>query len=352
MGLFGKMFGGGEPKPPRWGKGFETKARFDDFIEWLQSDLERRGIPQLSKVLRTGAMSVRLPRRNVTVSFFKVADRFAKTDDPNTWRKELDDLLMARIERTTLNEADEAAEAEVPPNRPAPSAPPADSEGPSWSKAKGLLKTQFFSTEYVEAMKLDRDAMVTADFAPGLVAVLMYDHGGFEHTVPVSHLEQWSAHLEDAEDAIGYGLNHVRETEAVQIQTVEAMPGVKGELIVGNGFFVSTWAAEHEPDEGDEWPHGVLMAFPSRHGALFHALKDESAAGAYGWMASIARQLHTEYPDPISAKVYWRREEDWVELPYDFQEGGGADGQPRIELKPPPEFIKLLRDLGADLGGG
>ena len=28
MGLFGKIFGGGgEPKPPRWARAFETKAR-------------------------------------------------------------------------------------------------------------------------------------------------------------------------------------------------------------------------------------------------------------------------------------------------------------------------------------
>ncbi|MCA9546958.1 MAG: hypothetical protein KC613_21295 [Myxococcales bacterium] len=351
MGLFGKIFGGGgEPKPPRWARAFETKARFDDFIEWLQSDLERRGIPQLSKTLRMGAMTVRMPKRDVTVSFFKVADRLAATEDPEARRREVDDLLMARLGRSTLHEA--ADEPAMPEDRPAPTAPPADAEGPGWAKAKGLLKTQFFSTEYVEGMNLDRSAMVTADFAPGLVAVLMYDHGGFEHTVPKAHLAAWKGHVEDAEDAIAYGLAHVRETEAVQVQTVEAMPGVEGQLIVGNGFFVSAWAAEHEPEEGEAWPHGVLLAFPSRHGALFHPLKDKSAAGAYGWMASIARQLHQEYPDPLSPKVYWRRDEDWVELPYVFQAAQDEGGQPRIELQPPRDFIKLLRDLGADLGDG
>lgn len=349
MGLFGKMFGGGDPKPPRWGKAFGTKARFDDFIEWLQGDLERRGIPQLSKTLRVGAMSVRLPKRNVTVSFFKVVDRFAETDDPTEWRKELDDLLMARIERTTLVDAPD--EPEVPADRPAPT-PPKDGEGPAWSKAKGLLKTQLFSAEYVEAMSLDRAAMVTADFAPGLVAVLVYDHGGFEHTVPVAHLAQWSEHLEDAEDAIAYGLAHVRETEAVQVEDNEVMPGVQGQGIVGNGFFVSSWAAEVEPEDGEDWPHGVLLAFPSRHLALCHPIKDASATGAYGWMAGTAHQFHKDYPDPISPKVYWRREEDWVELPYTYKAPSGEGEQPRIELSPPVDFIKLLRDLGADLGNG
>ncbi len=350
MGLFGNLFGGGgEPKPPRWAKAFETKARFDTWIEWLQSDLERRGIPQLSKALRMGAISVRLPKRNVTVSFFKTADRYAATDDPEAWRRELDDLLMARLERTHLHDdgGDDAPAAQAPPERPAPAAPPADQDGPTWAKASGLLKTQFFSEAYVEALKINRDAMVTADFAPGLIAVLMYDHGGFEHTVPRAHLAAWSAHIEDAEDAIAYGLAKVRETEVVQMQTVEPFPGVEGHLFVGNGYFVSAWAAEHEPEDGEAWPHGVLLAFPSRHGALFHPLLDGGAAGALGWIASVAHQIHEEYPDPISPEVYWRREDDWVALPYHLEKG--EDGAPRIELRPPAEFMALLKTLGADL---
>ena len=59
-----------------------------------------------------------------------------------------------------------------------------------------------------------------------------------------------------------------------------------------------------------------------------------------------------QYPDPISPKVYWRREEDWVELPYTYKAPSGEGEQPRIELSPPVDFIKLLRDLGADLGNG
>ena len=68
MGFFQRLFFGGPPKPPRWGAPFGTLERFEAFLDWLQEELENRGIPQLSKVLRTGGFVVKLPKKNVTLA--------------------------------------------------------------------------------------------------------------------------------------------------------------------------------------------------------------------------------------------------------------------------------------------
>jgi hypothetical protein len=351
VGFFGKLFGGGggAPKPPRWGKSFETLDRYNIWLEWLQDDLERRGIPQLSKTLRMGAMTVKLEKKNVTVSFFKLVEACAITEDQTVWTRELDDLLNARIGKPRLIEDPGPMEdpfAQMPPERPVPTA--AEGDGPAWTKARGLIKTQFFSEEYVEGLNLARDAMITGDFAPGLVAVLMYDHGGFEQTVPRTHAEAWG---KSDHELLGYGFLHVRETETVETQNVEGMPGVFGNLVMGNGYFVSAWAATIEPPEGETWPDGILISFPSRHGAMYHVIDSAQVVGALGWMSGITDKLSKEYADPISSRVYWRRGETWTLMPYTIQQLEGED-TPRIELNPPRDFAEILQKYAPDQMSG
>ena len=341
MGFLGKLFGGGgPPKPPRWAKAFETLERFDVWIEWLQDDLERRGIPQLTKTLRMGAIKVRLEKRDATVSFFKLVVACAEDgDDKEAWSRHLDDLLNARLGKPRLMDDPGPMEdpfVQMPPEREAPTA--ATGDGPSWEKARSLIKAQFFSEAYVEALNLSRDEMITGDFAPGLVAVLMYDHGGFEHTVPRKHAEAWG---KDDNELLSYGFIHVRETETVQVQEVEGMPGVFGNLVMGNGYFVSAYAASVSPPEGESWPDGVLISFPSRHGALYHVIDGPQVVNALGWISGITHKLHGEYADPISDKVYWRRGDLWTEMVYKVEQIEGEE-LPRIELNPPQSFAEVL----------
>lgn len=337
MGFFGKLFGGGgPPKPPRWGAPFETLARFDGFMEWLQEDLENRGIPQLSKVLRSGGFVVKLPKKNVTLMLDVLAKACGGSDDPTVWARALDGYLTERIGGPRLG-----AEGPVVLRAP-PSAPAASTAAPDFAAVKNQLKVQLYGPAGLASLGLDTTDLVTRTLAPGLVGLLVWDKGGSEQVVPRRFAQAWG---EDEVELVNLGLANVRRTETTELQSIEGAPGLVSQLVVGPGHYVAAWTLGVTPPAGTTWPAGVLLALPSRHSALFHPITGPMAVAAYGWLAGVVRKLHAEYDDPVSDQVWWLRGDKLVALPARLVPGD--DGEPRLELAPPPEFAALFGGVAA-----
>lgn len=337
MGFFGKLFGGGgPPKPPRWGAPFETLARFDVFLEWLQEDLENRGIPQLSKVLRAGGFIVKLPKKNVTLMLDVLARACAGTDDPIAWSQALDAYLTERIGGPRLGEAGPVV------LRAPPSAPAASAAAPSFEGIRDQLKVQLYGPAGLASLGFNIDELVSRTLATGLTALVVWDKGGSEQVIPARFAEAWG---QSPAQLVNLGLSNVRRTEQVETQVVDAAPGLVGNLIVGPGHYVAAWALGLTPPEGTTWPQGVLLALPSRQSALYHPVDGPAALQAYGWLAGVARKLHDEYDDPISDQVWWLRGDKLLPMPSRIVPD--ANGQPRLELSPPAEFAILFGGLAA-----
>lgn len=330
MGFFQRLFFGGPPKPPRWGAPFGTLERFEAFLDWLQEELENRGIPQLSKVLRTGGFVVKLPKKNVTLVLEGLARECATSDDPVLWGRALDGLLAAQLGRPDLHSG------EAPVLRPAPTLPAQGEAAPDFESVAGQLRVQLYSPKGLAGLGLSLESVVHQSLHPELHAVLLWEQGGRAHFVPLRFAEAWQR---EAQTLIDRGWQNVRQTEAVQQQTLEGPEGLQGQLVAGAGHYAAAWVARISPPEGERWPEGVLLALSCEHAAAFHPVRRGQAMAAYAWLAGLSIKLHDEYDHPISDTIWWRQGAQFIALPI----RRASQDQVSHELLPAPEFIERFR---------
>jgi hypothetical protein len=95
--------------------------------------------------------------------------------------------------------------------------------------------------------------------------------------------------------------------------------------------FVATLGLAADDLLGPPTPHGALVAMPSGHIMLCHAIADRRSLRALEAMAAGSLQAHESGPAPLSPDLFWKRGDRFVALPVRREEG-------EVKCELPKEF--------------
>jgi hypothetical protein len=206
---------------------------------------------------------------------------------------------------------------------------------PSFESVKAMLKVRIYPEDYGAGLPSGELLLVKRALAPGLIAALAIDYPKRVASVPPDTAEGWGVTVDDL---FGIGLANVREQDRPGVQRQPLDGGGSISVLIGDSFFVSTWALMLEDFTIPSSPHGAIVAIPNRHVVVFQPIVDLSVVEGTQAVIALAVQMYRDGPGPISPNLYWRRGDSLTLLPTRY---AGKTAY----FEPPAEFIEVLNQL-------
>ena len=262
---------------PEWGRLFSASA-YAAFIEAVRAELAARQEPfELhEEYARIGAPGWELP-------LLPLAQRCAGLE-PTSWAGCIREELERRaIEEKLGRELDEVRG--------------------DFTRAVRLLKLRVQRAETVGP------GAISAPIAGDLHAVLVLDLPSFVTPVRAADLASWDR---PAEGLVQAAVENVKAREQVEVKPME-IAGTRLFAVSGKSVFVATLGLTVEDLVGRA-PLGTLLAMPSGHILLCHAIVDRRSLRALEAMAAGALQAFEGGPAPLSPDLLWKKGDRFVAL--------------------------------------
>jgi hypothetical protein len=260
---------------PAWARIFDAPA-YQSFVEAVREELAARGEPfELfdDHARLTGWDLPLLP----------LAQECA-TVPPAEWRGRVRALLERRSAEEKLGRELDAVRGD-------------------FAKARRILK--------VRVQRGAGASEIGAAVAGGLHAVLVLDLPSFVTPVRPADLASWER---PAEELVALALANVKAQEQVELKPIE-VAGARIFAVSGASPFVATLGLAAEDLLGPAGPFGSLIAMPSSHILLCHAIAGQSSLKALEAMAAGSLQAFESGPAPLSPDLLWKSGDRFVALP-------------------------------------
>jgi hypothetical protein len=250
---------------PEWGRLFDAQG-YAAFIEAVRAVLEQRGEP------------------------FELHEEYARVGDCDVPL-----LPLAKLPRDGLGKAiDERLAAESLGRE-------LDSLRGDFAKARPRLKLRLQTSP----------GTVSAPVVPGLHAALVLDLPSFITPVRQADLAAWER---PAAELVTLALENVKAQERVELKPME-IAGTRIYAVSGQSMFVASLGLAAEDLLGPPTEFGALLAVPSSHILLCHALADQRSLAALEAMAAGALQAFENGPSPLLPHLLWKRGDRFLALP-------------------------------------
>ena len=278
---------------PEWGRLFDAQG-YAGFIEAVRAELERRAEPFSlhDSFARVGEWELPL---------LPLAQRCSAAPR-ESWPEEVRRELERRAAEEKLGRELDAVRGD-------------------FHKARPALKLRVQRAETVGPNA------VSAPIAGALRAVLVLDLPSFVTPVRPADLAAWDR---PAEQLVRQALENVKTQEQVELKPME-IAGTRVFAVSGRSLFVATLGLAAEDLLGSTGELGALVAMPSAHILLCHALADARSLKALEAMAAGSLQAFESGPDQLSPDLLWKRGDRFLALPVRRE-----DGEVKCEL--PREF--------------
>lgn len=158
---------------------------------------------------------------------------------------------------------------------------------------------------------------ISAPIAGGLHAVLVLDLPSFVTPVRPADLAAWE---KPAAELVALAIENVKGQEHVELKPLE-VAGARIFAVSGPSLFVATLGLAAEDLLGPPGPLGALVAMPSSHILLCHAIAGKSSLKALEAMAAGSLQAFEGGPSPLSPDLFWKLADRFVPLPVRRENG-------------------------------
>lgn len=170
---------------------------------------------------------------------------------------------------------------------------------------------------------------------PGTVTVLVVDLPSSVANIPRDEVGRWR--LSD-EELFAAARESTRVLAESHKEEVELSDTVTVTLIGGDSYFAASNVLLLDQHHECIGPHGALVGVPHRHAAIVYPVTGIEVVHAVNGLIPVIHGMHQEGPGSISPSLYWYRDGEFLELPYEI----GEDG---IRFIPPEAFVLLLNRL-------
>ena len=315
MGFLRRLVGGAEP-PPDWSP-FDDGRTHQAFLETVEADLRRRGVPfemgdgvvLVPTIGAEGDAPTQLGLSNVSQQCAAI--------DPEEWPAMVATHFSAM--RSILGRDIDALAAD-------------------YEQARPVLAVRLMPDESTGGTVIPGSAIHPV--APGILAVLVFDFPDSTATLSHEHLEGWPV---DLEGAMELGLR-ILDREPRPLRDDVQQGDVRFSVWYGDSFYVATWAMRLEallpPGTTD-----ALVAVPNRHTLAAHPIVDADAVSSLQAIYRLAIELYRDGPGSISDQVYWWHAGGFTVIPHHTT---GRD----VTVVPPDGLLAVFEAVVARSDGG
>lgn len=297
-----------EPDPAPWWAEFFTGAQYADFIAEVLSYFNRQGA-------------------KVEIDEGVVCRQDGSDDPPRMGL-----LNLAQV----CNQADRADWSAIISDHFGKVSSPREFEAGlarrSFEDIAPLLAARLWSDEILGT--LSEDKIICREDLHGTITALVFDLPESVRNVTREEADRWDR---SDDELFSVAVANVRNMPAEAFeQEVEG-----GRLLgfTGNSFFVASRALFLEDYPHCIGPKGSLVAVPHRHMLLCCPIEDLGVLKVLNLFISATRGMFRDGPGSISPNVYWYRDGEMTNLPYET-------GDNEVRFMPPPEFVTMLGEFG------
>jgi hypothetical protein len=313
MGFLRRLIGGAEP-PPEWSP-FDDGRTHREFIDAVEDDLRRRGVP-----FEMGDGVVLIPTegddRPAEYGLSNLSQQCA-AGDRDDW---------SRIIATHFTSVFSIRGRDL------------DALAADYEQVRPILQIRLMPDASMGGV--DVPGSVVRPIAPGIHAVLVYDFPDSTASVHDEHLGAWPV---DVDEAFDQGLRNLDQEPAPLSDDMEVEPETSVRVWYGDSFYVATRLLRL----ADLLPPGTtdaLVAVPNRHTLLVHPIVDGGALAAMQPIYRLAMQLFREGPGSISDQSYWWHEGRLEQIPHHTK---GRD----VTVVPPDGLLAVFEQVIARTEG-
>ena len=272
---------------PAWGRIFDDQA-YAAFGAALREELTRRG---LSHEINRDVVRIESGGASFEIPLLPLAEACAQAPR-EAWPAVVGKALEVRLDAEKLGlELDQVRG--------------------DFSKARSRIKLRLSRAAEVGPNQ------ISAPVAGDVRAVMVLDLPSFVTPVRPADLAAWE---QPADQMVKLALENVKTQEHVQLQPME-IAGAKVYAVSGQSVFIATLGLAAEDLVGPSAKFGALVAFPSRHILLCHALADQRSHQVLQAMAAGSMQAFLGGPGALTPDLFWKRADRFVNLPVREEQG-------------------------------
>jgi hypothetical protein len=313
MGFLRRLIGGAEP-PPDWSP-FEDDRTHRVFIDAVEADLGRRGVPF---EMGDGVVLIQTEGDDQPAEYglSNLSQQCAAADRPD-WSR----IIAAHFTSVFSIKGRDL-----------------DALAADYEQVRSILQVRLMPDESMGGA--DVPGSVVRPIAPGIHAVLVYDFPDSTASVHEGHLATWPV---EADQVFDQAMRNLDNEPAPLSDDMEVEPGTSVRVWYGDSFYVATRVLRLT----DLLPPGTtdaLVAVPNRHTLLVHPIVDGGAVAAMQPIYRLAVQLFREGPGSISDQPYWWHEGRLEQIPH---HANGRD----VTVVPPDGLLAVFEQVIARTEG-
>ena len=314
MGFLRRLVGGAEP-PPDWSP-FDDGRTHQAFVDAVEADLRRRGVP-----FEMGDGVVAIPTegedRPAEYGLSNLSQQCAVSD-----RGDWSTVIATHFTSVFSIKGRDL-----------------DALAADYEQVRQILQVRLMPDASMGGV--DVPGSVVRPIAPGIQAVLVYDFPDSTASVHEDHLASWPV---DPDAAFDQAIRNLDQEPAPLRDDMEVEPGTSVRVWYGDSFYVATRLLRLK----ELIPLGTtdaLVAVPNRHTLLVHPIVDGGAVAAMQPIYRLAVQLFREGPGSISDQPYWWHEGALEQIPHHTK---GRD----VTVVPPDGLLAVFEAVIARSEGG
>lgn len=304
-----------KPAVPQWANYFNG-TEYEIFITLVQEYFNKE---QIAYSIANGIVEVRSDRfgGENSLGLSNLAQR-CKQELPSEWQEIISGQFTQIEESIRLdNEFSEKAH--------------------DFSFVQQYIGVKLYHKDYARHLNENGSANIARPVTEDIICMLTFD---FPHSVK-SIIEEDTAKWDRSLDELfELGIQNIKDHYDVDLD-LKQIGGVHCWAAEEEHFYAPNLILDIKNHPEVIGTKGCIVAIPTRHIILFYPIEDLAVIDACNTLMPIVSALYNEGPGSISDGLYWYNNASFIKLTYKIMEKD-------IKFSPPPAFVDLLNELGAD----
>ena len=194
------------------------------------------------------------------------------------------------------------------------------------------IGVRLYHKEYIEAV--GKENTVYKELTDEIVELLVFD---LPHTVTSIKPENVTAWNKQTKELFDIGFKNIKSNYPLEISQQD-MKDYKIWLIQSDNVFASNILLDKNDLKKYIGKHGALIGVPHRHAVIIYPIENLEVAKAINSLIPIIKGMNNEGPGSISDRLYWYKDNQLINLPYNFLDN-------KLQFYPPDNFVSMLNEL-------
>ncbi|MEQ8477043.1 hypothetical protein [Fulvivirga sp.] len=202
-----------------------------------------------------------------------------------------------------------------------------------FGKVKEYIGVRLYNDNYLD--QIGRELVIAKNIAPEINAMLIFDLPDSVTSIQPQQAEKWDVSIDELFEI---GKANIRSKYDFEISE-EDLGNFKVWFVQTDHFFAPNILLELNEYTKMIGSNGSLIGVPHRHAVIVYPIENLEIVKAVNQLIPTIKGMNAEGPGSLSSKLYWYKEDGFIELPSEITD----DNQ--LKFMPPEAFVDMLNLL-------